>query len=68
MPDFHRGDDGGVTARISILTIWRRLVFTGRTDRGAAGRCAAVLFWFIGPNHAAIYCGDGELLHHIPEH
>ena len=19
------------------------------------------------PNHAAIYCGDGELLHHIPE-
>ncbi|MCM4753350.1 NlpC/P60 family protein, partial [Escherichia coli] len=19
------------------------------------------------PNHAAIYCGDGELLHHLPE-
>ncbi|WP_407227231.1 NlpC/P60 family protein [Escherichia coli] len=19
------------------------------------------------PNHAAVYCGDGELLHHIPE-
>ncbi|WP_434220455.1 hypothetical protein, partial [Escherichia coli] len=19
------------------------------------------------PNHAAIYCGDSELLHHIPE-
>ncbi|EHW30174.1 K protein [Escherichia coli DEC8D] len=26
-----------------------------------------MLFGSSVPNHAAIYCGDGELLHHIPE-
>ncbi len=67
IPDFHREDTGGVTVRIFTWTTWQIQAFTGHPVSGAAGRCVAVLLWFIVPNHAAIYCGDGELLHHIPE-
>ncbi|WP_407232712.1 NlpC/P60 family protein [Escherichia coli] len=61
------GMTGGVTARISILTIWRQRVLPCPTDRGAARDVLLCCFGSSVPNHAAIYCGDGELLHHIPE-
>ncbi|GHL51447.1 hypothetical protein ECZU29_62970 [Escherichia coli] len=48
MPDFIVRMTGGVTVRISIWIIWRRRAVSGAVVSGAAGRCAAVLFWFIG--------------------
>ncbi len=67
MPDFYREDDWWRHARISIWIIWRRRGCIRCRCHGTAGRCAAVLFWFISAESRPIYCGDGELLHHIPE-
>ena len=39
----------------------------GMTDCYTLFRDAYHLAGIEMPNHAAIYCGDGELLHHIPE-
>ncbi len=66
MPDFHREDDW-----------WRHgqnLYLDNMEATGGCIRCRcqrrsrAMLLCCFGssvPNHAAIYCGDGELLHHI---
>ncbi|MBW9309371.1 NlpC/P60 family protein [Escherichia coli] len=48
MPDFHREDDWWRNAQNLYLDNLEATGFTVSTDRGAAGRCAAVLFWFIG--------------------
>ncbi|EGK4988206.1 endopeptidase, partial [Escherichia coli] len=68
MPDFHRGDDWwrhGQNLYLDNLeaTGFYRVVLT----EAQPGDVLLCCFGSSVPNHAAIYCGDGELLHHIPE-
>ncbi len=69
MPDFHRGDDWWRHGQNLYLDNMEATGFLPcPTDRGAAwATCCCAVFGSSVPNHAAIYCGDGELLHHIPE-
>ncbi len=54
--------------RTCTWTIWRRLVFTGFPCPSAQpGDILLCCFGASVANHAAIYCGNGELLHHLPE-
>ncbi|EPP8853274.1 phage minor tail protein L [Escherichia coli] len=68
MPDFHRGDDWWRHGQNLYLD---NLEATGLYQVPlSAAQPGDVLLCCFGssvPNHAAIYCGDGELLHHIPE-
>lgn len=68
MPDFHRGDDWWRNGQNLYLD---NLEATGLYQVPlSAAQPGDVLLCCFGssvPNHAAIYCGDGELLHHIPE-
>ncbi len=68
MPDFHRGDDWwrhGQNLYLDNLeaTGFYRVPLT----EAQPGDVLLCCFGSSVPNHAAIYCGDGELLHHIPE-
>ncbi|MCU6392133.1 C40 family peptidase, partial [Enterobacter quasiroggenkampii] len=67
MPDFHRGDDWWRNGQNLYLD---NLEATGLYQVPlSAAQPGDVLLCCFGssvPNHAAIYCGDGELLHHIP--
>ncbi|TRP34214.1 hypothetical protein DNP89_23755, partial [Salmonella enterica subsp. enterica serovar Panama] len=68
MPDFHRDDDWwrhGGRRRVDLQR-WLRRSETG-SDFLRRGDVLICYFGSSVPNHAAIYCGDGELLHHIPE-
>ncbi|EMW90665.1 bacteriophage lambda tail assembly I family protein [Escherichia coli 2731150] len=67
MPDFHREDDWWRTVRISIWIIWRHRAYQVPLSAAQPGDVLLCCFGSSVPNHAAIYCGDGELLHHIPE-
>ncbi|EFH2687396.1 phage tail protein [Escherichia coli] len=68
MPDFHRGDDWWRHGQNLYLD---NLEATGLYQVPlSAAQPGDVLLCCFGssvPNHAAIYCGDSELLHHIPE-
>ncbi len=68
MPNFHRGDDWWRHGQNLYLD---NLEATGLYQVPlSAAQPGDVLLCCFGssvPNHAAIYCGDGELLHHIPE-
>lgn len=68
MPDFHRGDDWWRNGQNLYLD---NLEATGLYQVPlSAAQPGDVLLCCFGssvPNHAAIYCGDSELLHHIPE-
>ncbi|EJI0517351.1 phage portal protein [Escherichia coli] len=68
MPDFHREDDWWRHGQNLYLD---NLEATGLYQLPlSAAQPGDVLLCCFGssvPNHAAIYCGDGELLHHIPE-
>lgn len=68
MPDFHREDDWWRHGQNLYLD---NLEATGLYQVPlSAAQPGDVLLCCFGssvPNHAAIYCGDGELLHHIPE-
>ncbi len=68
MPDFHREDDWWRNGQNLYLD---NLEATGLYQVPlSAAQPGDVLLCCFGssvPNHAAIYCGDGELLHHIPE-
>lgn len=68
MPDFHREDDWWRNCQNLYLD---NLEATGLYQVPlSAAQPGDVLLCCFGssvPNHAAIYCGDGELLHHIPE-
>ena len=68
MPDFYRGDDWWRNGQNLYLD---NLEATGLYQVPlSAAQPGDVLLCCFGssvPNHAAIYCGDGELLHHIPE-
>jgi len=68
MPDFHRGDDWWRNGQNLYLdnmeaTGFYRVALT----EAQPGDVLLCCFGSSVPNHAAIYCGDGELLHHIPE-
>ncbi|HEA7965152.1 TPA: C40 family peptidase [Escherichia coli] len=68
MPDFHRGDDWWRHGQNLYLdnmeaTGFYRVALT----EAQPGDVLLCCFGSSVPNHAAIYCGDGELLHHIPE-
>ncbi len=68
MPDFHREDDWWRHGQNLYLD---NLEATGLYQVPlSAAQPGDVLLCCFGssvPNHAAIYCGDGKLLHHIPE-
>ncbi|HGW8446975.1 TPA: C40 family peptidase [Escherichia coli] len=68
MPDFTREDDWWRHGQNLYLD---NLEATGLYQVPlSAAQPGDVLLCCFGssvPNHAAIYCGDGELLHHIPE-
>ncbi|WP_096154221.1 C40 family peptidase [Escherichia coli] len=68
MPDFYREDDWWRNGQNLYLD---NLEATGLYQVPlSAAQPGDVLLCCFGssvPNHAAIYCGDGELLHHIPE-
>lgn len=68
MPDFHRGDDWWRNGQNLYLD---NLEATGLyqvpLSSAQPGDVLLCCFGSSVPNHAAIYCGDGELLHHIPE-
>ncbi|WP_126677200.1 C40 family peptidase, partial [Escherichia coli] len=68
MPDFHRGDDWWRHGQNLYLD---NLEATGlyqvALSSAQPGDVLLCCFGSSVPNHAAIYCGDGELLHHIPE-
>ncbi|HCO3909525.1 TPA: phage tail protein [Escherichia coli] len=68
MPDFHRGDDWWRNGQNLYLD---NLEATGlyqvALSSAQPGDVLLCCFGSSVPNHAAIYCGDGELLHHIPE-
>ncbi|EEX4140085.1 phage tail protein [Escherichia coli] len=68
MPDFHRGDDWWRHGQNLYLD---NLEATGLyqvpLSSAQPGDVLLCCFGSSVPNHAAIYCGDGELLHHIPE-
>ncbi len=67
MPDFHRGMTGGVTVRIYLDNLEATGLYQVPLSAAQPAMfCCAVLVHRCR-NHAAIYCGDGELLHHIPE-
>ncbi|EFP6934985.1 C40 family peptidase [Shigella sonnei] len=68
MPDFHRGDDwwrNGQNLYLDNMEVtgFYRVALT----EAQPGDVLLCCFGSSVPNHAAIYCGDGELLHHIPE-
>ncbi|EAU0236451.1 phage tail protein [Salmonella enterica] len=68
MPDFHRDDDwwrhGDNLYLDNLETTGFYRVSAASAQPGDVLICC---FGSSVPNHAAIYCGDGELLHHIPE-
>ncbi|WP_053001807.1 NlpC/P60 family protein, partial [Shigella sonnei] len=68
MPDFHREDDWWRNGQNLYLD---NLEATGLyqvpLSTAQPGDVLLCCFGSSVPNHAAIYCGDGELLHHIPE-
>ncbi|NAG29298.1 phage minor tail protein L [Escherichia coli] len=68
MPDFHREDDWWRNDQNLYLD---NLEATGLyqvpLSSAQPGDVLLCCFGSSVPNHAAIYCGDGELLHHIPE-
>ncbi|EOF5817719.1 C40 family peptidase [Salmonella enterica] len=68
MPDFHREDGWWNKERDLYLD---NLEATGfyrvSADRVQPGDVLVCCFGSSTANHAAIYCGGGELLHHIPE-
>ena len=68
MPDFHREDDWWRHGQNLYLD---NLEATGLyqvpLSSAQPGDVLLCCFGSSVPNHAAIYCGDGELLHHIPE-
>ncbi|CSQ77247.1 Tail assembly protein [Shigella sonnei] len=68
MPDFHRGDDwwrNGQNLYLDNMEVtgFYRVALT----EAQPGDVLLCCFGSSVPNHAAIYCGDGGLLHHIPE-
>ncbi len=68
MPDFHRGDDWWRNGQNLYLDNMEETGFYRISLPSAQpGDILLCCFGASVPNHAAIYCGNGELLHHLPE-
>ncbi|MSJ71703.1 hypothetical protein GKE69_26685 [Escherichia coli] len=68
MPDFHRGDDWWRNGQNLYLDNMEATgLYQVPLSAAQPGDVLLCCFGSSVPNHAAIYCGDGELLHHIPE-
>ena len=68
MPDFHREDDWWRNGQNLYLDNMEATgLYQVPLSAAQPGDVLLCCFGSSVPNHAAIYCGDGELLHHIPE-
>ncbi|RXB54752.1 phage tail protein, partial [Escherichia coli] len=68
MPDFHREDEWWRNGQNLYLDNMEGTGFYRVPLSSAqAGDILLCCFGASVPNHAAIYCGNGELLHHLPE-
>ncbi len=66
MPDFHRGDDWWRHGQNLYLDNMEATgLYQVPLSAAQPGDVLLCCFGSSVPNHAAIYCGDGELLHHI---
>ncbi len=67
MPDFHREDDWWRNGQNLYRQYGGHRLLPGALSSAQAGDILLCCFGASVPNHAAIYCGNGELLHHLPE-
>ncbi|ADM43330.1 C40 family peptidase [Edwardsiella piscicida] len=68
LPDFHRDDDWWKRGENLYLENFEKTGFYRVTASDAqAGDVVLCCFGSSVANHAAIYCGDGMLLHHVPD-
>ncbi len=68
MPDFHREDDWWRNGQNLYLdNLEAAGLYQVPLSAAQPGDVLLCCFGSSVPNHAAIYCGDSELLHHIPE-
>ncbi|WP_139775780.1 NlpC/P60 family protein, partial [Salmonella enterica] len=68
LPDFHREEDWwdkGHNLYLDNLEV--NGFYLVSADRAQPGDVLICCFGSSVANHAAIYCGNGELLHHVPE-
>ncbi len=66
MPDFHREDDWWRHGQNLYLDNMEATgLYQVPLSAAQPGDVLLCCFGSSVPNHAAIYCGDGELLHHI---
>ncbi|EEC8803340.1 phage tail protein, partial [Escherichia coli] len=67
LPDFHRKDDWWRNGQNLYLdNLAENGFYRVPLSSAQAGDILLCCFGASVPNHAAIYCGNGELLHHIP--
>ncbi|EFP0252758.1 phage tail protein [Salmonella enterica] len=68
LPDFHREDDWWDKGKNLYLdNLEGGGFYQVHADKAQPGDVLICCFGSPAANHAAIYCGNGELLHHIPE-
>ncbi|HDP0319412.1 TPA: phage tail protein [Salmonella enterica subsp. enterica serovar Concord] len=68
LPDFHREDDWWKQGKnLYLENLEQNDFYRIRPDRAQPGDVLLCCFGSPVANHAAIYCGNGELLHHIPD-
>ncbi|EJI0210327.1 C40 family peptidase, partial [Salmonella enterica subsp. enterica] len=68
LPDFHREDDWWDEGKNLYLdNLEENGFYQVHADKAQPGDVLICCFGSSTANHAAIYCGGGELLHHIPD-
>ncbi|EMW9314789.1 phage tail protein [Salmonella enterica] len=68
LPDFHREEDWWDKGENLYLdNLEANGFYQVRADKAQPGDVLICCFGTSTANHAAIYCGNGELLHHVPE-
>ncbi|EDS5484456.1 phage tail protein [Salmonella enterica] len=68
LPDFLREDDWWAAGKNLYLdNLEANGFYPVRADKTQPGDVLICCFGSSTANHAAIYCGNGELLHHVPE-
>ncbi|EDY2189023.1 endopeptidase [Salmonella enterica subsp. enterica] len=68
LPDFHREEDWWDKGKNLYLdNLEANGFYQVRADKAQPGDVLICCFGTSTANHAAIYCGNGELLHHVPE-
>lgn len=67
LPDFHRDDDWWKTQNLYLDNLAAGGFYRVSLNKAQPGDVLLCCLGCSVANHAAIYCGNGELLHHIPE-